>query len=563
VPLVTEAGRDDRYGMNASRLTATAIAAIVLCCALPAVAGAADYCVYPNESCGQNNVKGFQNALNNAAGTGEADRILLGADTYVAPQVPAGFGYTGQSPVEIVGSGRGQTILTAQQGAVDTVLQLAGGPGSSLRDLTIRIPQEVAENFRGLLTTSTAQRIEITEEPIQTKHHYGALILGGGVLEDSSVELDPGENTTGVLLGDATSVSGPNVLRRSVVRAEIGARIEEHAVIERSRVTAESTGITAAGEDIAIDDSLLILGGSVGTVLRAETDLGWDTNVTADGLTIYASPKLPDTVGVAVSNASDTAKSVHLTLTNSIVRGFTPLAAVPGSTGKATISASYSDYDPDASVAMGGTITGSNVSNVGLLGFDTRDQHEHELLPGSPLIDAGDPASQQGIDLDGNPRVADGDGDGIARRDLGAFELQPPSAGGSGGSGAGPGGGPAADTQAPLIGRFRSTRSVFAVARAATPRAARVARGTRLRYTLSENARVVLKIKRRLAVKPARYRTVGTLTRSGLTGVNRIRFTGRIGRRALRPGRYRAVITAIDAAGNRSVPRSARFRVAR
>jgi hypothetical protein len=63
-----------------------------------------------------------------------------------------------------------------------------------------------------LLTTSTARRIEITEEPIQTKHHYGALVLGGGVLEDSSVALDPGKNTTGVLLGDATSVSGPNVL---------------------------------------------------------------------------------------------------------------------------------------------------------------------------------------------------------------------------------------------------------------------------------------------------------------------------------------------------------------
>ena len=108
------------------------------------------------------------------------------------------------------------------------------------------------------------------------------------------------------------------MLRRSVVRAEIGARIEEHTVIERSRVTAGAAGIRAAGDDIAINDSLLILGGSVGTVLRAEPDMGWDTNVTADGLTIYASPKLPDTVGVAVSTAPDPARSVHLVLRNSI-----------------------------------------------------------------------------------------------------------------------------------------------------------------------------------------------------------------------------------------------------
>jgi hypothetical protein len=88
-----------------------------------------------------------------------------------------------------------------------------------------------------------------------------------------------------------------------------------------------------------------------------------------------------------------------------------------------------------------------------------------------------------------------------------------------------------------------------------------VPRGTRLRYTLSEDAQVVIRIKRRLAGRPARYGRVGTLTRSGAKGLNRIRFTGRIGRRALRPGRHRAVIRALDAAGNRSLPQITTFRV--
>ena len=72
-----------------------------------------------------------------------------------------------------------------------------------------------------------------------------------------------------------------------------------------------------------------------------------------------------------------------------------------------------------------------------------------------------------------------------------------------------------------------------------------------------------LRIQRRLHGRRARYRTVAKLTRSGRAGVNLTRFTGRIGRRALRPGRYRARITAIDSAGNRSAPRTTRFRVAR
>lgn len=116
---------------------------------------------------------------------------------------------------------------------------------------------------------------------------------------------------------------------------------------------------------------------------------------------------------------------------------------------------------------------------------------------------------------------------------------------------------------APLISGFRSTRSAFAVARAATPRAAGAKRGTTLRFTLSESARVVLKIQRKRGGGRSGYGTVGTLRRSGIEGANRVRFTGRVGRRALRAGRYRAVLIATDVAGNRSAPSRARFRIVR
>jgi hypothetical protein len=42
-----------------------------------------------------------------------------------------------------------------------------------------------------------------------------------------------------------------------------------------------------------------------------------------------------------------------------------------------------------------------------------------------------------------------------------------------------------------------------------------------------------------------------------------VKFTGRIGRRALRLGRYRAAFTARDAAGNAGPSRRVRFRVVR
>ena len=215
----------------------------------------------------------------------------------------------------------------------------------------------------------------------------------------------------------------------------------------------------------------------------------------------------------------------------------------------ATISASYSDYNPAENVAsQNASISGFHVSNVGDAGFNENTGHEYELLPTSPLLDKGDPDASQGLDLNGNARAADGNGDGFARRDLGAFELQPALAGPP--RGGGTSGGPAADATAPVISGFRAAKSRV-----------RVAHRTRFRYTLSESARVTLRFQR--IGRHGRTGAVGTLTRAGNNGLNRIRFSGRVGRRAMRTGRYRVAIRAADAAGNRSVPSAAGFRIVR
>jgi hypothetical protein len=46
-------------------------------------------------------------------------------------------------------------------------------------------------------------------------------------------------------------------------------------------------------------------------------------------------------------------------------------------------------------------------------------------------------------------------------------------------------------------------------------------------------------------------------------GAGKLRFSGRIGGRALRPSRHRMLVTATDAAGNRSRTVRLRFRIAR
>ena len=128
-----------------------------------------------------------------------------------------------------------------------------------------------------------------------------------------------------------------------------------------------------------------------------------------------------------------------------------------------------------------------------------------------------------------------------------------------GGGGTGPGAG-TPDTTAPTLSAVRLRRARFRVGRAATAVTARVRAGTELRFTLDEAARVRIAVQRR---RGRRYKTVGALWRNAPTGRARVPFSGRLGKRALRPARYRLTLVAMDAAGNASRPARVGFRIVR
>jgi hypothetical protein len=563
-------------GWRATRWLPAGIVAALVASAFPAVAGATDYCVAPDTSCGGTNVATFEQALDLADNAPDADRIFLGAGTYAPPPL-TGFMYAQQTyPVEIVGAGEGQTILTNAPGAGQSVLYFMGGANSSVHDLTIRLPQSAAAGTSGLTTDGTARRIEVLEDASETNFRYGVSLQPGGSLEDSTVTLAGDDRATGVFASFT-----PTEVRRSTVSAGTGI-LSYGTTIDRSRVTGSKYGVRTITGVTNLSDSLVRLTDCCTGIRVDETG---SATLNADGVTLVV-PVSADVVGVGVSTATYAAGNATLTMTNSIIRGSNPLFAYAIGTGHAKINVSYSDYDPSGNSTSGAntSITETNVSNVGDAGFVDAAGGDYHLLPGSALVDAGDPATAQGLDLDGNPLVTDGNADGVPRRDEGAFELQStPGAQPTGGTqGAGQQAGtPALDTVAPLVSGFRADPSLFAVARAGTAITATVHRGTRFRYNLSEPAGVTVKIQRARAgrtqlgkcVRPTaqlrhakrctRYHTVGTLTRNGKKGANSTAFTGRIGRRALRPGSYRALIRATDAAGNRSAPKATRLRVAK
>ena len=125
----------------------------------------------------------------------------------------------------------------------------------------------------------------------------------------------------------------------------------------------------------------------------------------------------------------------QLNVDDTIIRGFgSDLKAFGGSAGSlATISIRYSDFDRSKEIASPSdtaTITEPQPT-TDLNNVDPRLAPDFSLEAGSPAIDAGDPAAppagEPTTDLAGHPRKVDGDHNGTATIDMGAFEFQPPN----------------------------------------------------------------------------------------------------------------------------------------
>ncbi|MCL4190247.1 MAG: PKD domain-containing protein [Thermoguttaceae bacterium] len=107
------------------------------------------------------------------------------------------------------------------------------------------------------------------------------------------------------------------------------------------------------------------------------------------------------------------------------------------------VAANHASFGPDVNVEIvsegynlvGDTKNGSGFAPTDLLGITSPlfgplqdnggSTWTHALYPSSPAVDAGDNAGVMPTDQRGQPRIADGNGDGNARVDIGAVEYTP------------------------------------------------------------------------------------------------------------------------------------------
>jgi hypothetical protein len=276
----------------------------------------------------------------------------------------------------------------------------------------------------------------------------------------------------------------------------------------------------------------------------------FDSTVSGNSVAAGGSPGAAGSVGDA------------LVLRNTIVAGN---SGGPDIDGFGSTDAQFSDACGDGGVVPPGT--GNFCANPLLTNAGAGDITQ---TPASPTRDHGFNALVPAgltTDVFGAPRIQ---GSAV---DIGAQEFPVP---------------PPPDTTPPSITGFSLSNKRFRVGSANTPVSAvvkhpRARKGTRISWVSSEPATASFKIQRVLpgrkvkrkgksvCVKPKRslshkkrcnrFNSGLTLTRHAAVGPNTLVFTGRVNRKALKPGHYRVSLTETDAAGNSSKPKRLIFTI--
>jgi hypothetical protein len=409
------------------------LAAAGLAAAFAAPAGAAVYCVDLALTAGCDHVEspggtaGLAAAFAGANGDAAADTIDVGPRTYTGP-----FAATaGGGALTVIGAGSAGAAVTTLTLAADSQTALAFAvAGSSVSHVHLELPDQTGDTA---LDLNGAASDVLIDDPSGSTQAIGADMNHPDSFS-GTVELGNGASSTGINRtangSGAESVSDSTIFATEGISATSG-----NWSIDHSKVVALNYGVQAATGNngtgvpavIAIDDSLVRVTttdiSTCGAIVPCfALGVSGSSTITGDRLTVVGADQQ---IAGGWTLGAISGETATLNLNSTVVSGFTPaLKCQQSNGGTATLTADYSDFATPVATAGGcsappaahNTAASPDFVNGGL-----------ELEWDSPLIDAGDPHAAffpGPTDLAGNPRVVDGNGDGSAILDIGAFEYQ-------------------------------------------------------------------------------------------------------------------------------------------
>lgn len=418
----------------------TAALALALAVVAPTASLAADYCVGTTLICiSANNypatTAGFQSAATAVAGATGSNRVIVAPGVY---QTASSLIVAPIDTLDIIGSGRGQTVFELTGGNNQTALQLDFADSISIvRDLSVKISntnaQASTQTWGMDVQYGRIQNVDVTD---QSTHSTKGIVLAlGAAVIDSTVSVNSsGDTAVAATSGDA-SLSGLAINGASGgggTGLDLGGSTYS---VNHSEFRNLFSSITIDDGFLEVSDTLIELGAKPNAVAMytgnsnpgsssiAIASLARSTIVGSGsgqrGLRVLANDATDDAT-VAVYNTL-----IHLTGTSTV-----DLQCNNSNSGISTLETDFTAFNPSSVLYDPGCSTNdTNSFNATLqpAAFVNAAGGDYRLAWGSPYTDGGDesvgPASSS-TDLNGRTRVTDGDADALPKLDVGAYEYQ-------------------------------------------------------------------------------------------------------------------------------------------
>jgi hypothetical protein len=405
--------------VQARTVLALVVSVAFLALALVGVARADTYCVNTS-GCDATHDKGadLQAALTAAEANPGPDDVLVGDGTYAS----AGFTYDNADPVRIEGTGN--PTLESSGPAPSTTLKVLGSADSTIEGIDVIVQPNAGT---GIETDGMIRDSVIESDQGSAHDQFGVRLDAGGQLADSEVRLPLSASSgTAVVVNDAGTIVRDSRLEAPIAMSANAAPASSS--VQRVRMAFSASGIfVKGGANMTVEDSLLETraGGTPGHTGASVASTGSDSSLAMNHVTI-AGAAGPGSV--ALHAEASGGSRTGLTFRNGIIASY-PIAIAREATGigsGADVATDYSDYSAAVQSSGGGGLTETNhlTAEPGFAG-----NGDYGLRSDSPLVDAGDPdplgSDESATDVSGRPRIVDGGGDCVARRDIGAYEFQP------------------------------------------------------------------------------------------------------------------------------------------
>jgi hypothetical protein len=344
---------------------------------------------------------------------------------------------------EIRGAGADATVLTADPPtpawSSKTVI---GGYMSRLADLTVRLPSADTGALNSIVYGADVYGGDVRRVRIDAEGAvFGAglndgsgeaMTIRGGTVRDLKVDFDLASDTRGLHVIGPVDLEDVDITSPVALSSDPEAQPNPVTVTARRIWLRSDRPVTVTDGHLEISDAVLdaraMAPGTENAAAWAVDGRFDPTSLTLDRVTMIGNGE-PDSAALGVDGqgavAATSIRARHLVAT-----GFAHTLRHANYGGDAAATIDYSNVDTSASaivhVGAPGGFTGT--FGPGNVGGDPQlldpAGEDYRLTVGSPAIDIGgdDLLAGTATDLGANPRPTDGDGDGIALNDAGAFE---------------------------------------------------------------------------------------------------------------------------------------------